>query len=346
MACAAGPVGKNAKRKPHIDLNREKEENMPIRQCIQKGDSLWSLAGRYLGSGTRYPQITAFHNQEAARHGLRHIDNENLIFVGETILIPPRQKFPEPGNGTKAAGDQLPIPLNLKVTYSIGRDTPPVIYVASYGEYSIKAEMTGKISIENKTPGHLKYVHNYELFMSKDPMQAKQKLYKDHDPALTAKPELVFESGRVKIKAPIEAKAHLGAHTIEVKAVTPVQMSGSLKPPTINGDLEMGRSRYGYSADIEYKVDVILHQRPRGGPEPVPVTEPTLQTHKLDEPPAHSSKWEQKVAEAGKVVAVVSVFLYALYRATELLGTRGMKPITIPPFIHEIDLRNEYSNNA
>jgi hypothetical protein len=131
---------------------------MPIRQCIQKGDSLWSLAGRYLGSGTRYPQITAFHNQEAARCGLRHIDNENLIFVGETILIPPRKKFPEPGNGTKAAGDQLPIPLSQKVTYSIGRDTPPVIYVASYGEYSIKAEMIGKISIENKTPGHLKYV--------------------------------------------------------------------------------------------------------------------------------------------------------------------------------------------
>jgi hypothetical protein len=96
---------------------------MPIRQCIQKGDSLWSLAGRYLGSGTRYPQITAFHNKEAARYGLRHIDNENLIFVGETILIPPRQKFPEPGNGTKAAGDHLPIPLNLKVTYKIGRDT-------------------------------------------------------------------------------------------------------------------------------------------------------------------------------------------------------------------------------
>jgi hypothetical protein len=323
---------------------------MPIRQCIQKGDSLWSLAGRYLGSGTRYPQITAFHNKEAARYGLRHIDNENLIFVGETILIPPRQKFPAPGNGTKAAGNQLPIPLNLKVTYKIGRDTPPVIYVASYGEYSIKAEMTGKISIENKTPGHLKYVHNYELFMSKDPLQAKQKLYKVHDPALavlTAKPELVFESGRVKIKAPIAAKAHLGAYTIEVKAVTPMQMSGSLKPPTIKGDLEMGRSRYEYSADIEYKVDVILHQRPRGGPEPVKAIEPDQKVELVEKPIDHSSKWDKKVAEAGTVVAVVSVFLYALYRATALLGTRGMPmPITIPPFIHEIDLRNEQSNNA
>jgi hypothetical protein len=320
---------------------------MPIRQCIQKGDSLWSLAGRYLGSGTRYPQITAFHNKEAARYGLRHIDNENLIFVGETILIPPRQKFPEPGNGTKAAGDHLPIPLNLKVTYKIGRDTPPVIYVASYGEYSIKAEMTGKISIENKTPGHLKYVHNYELFMSKDPMQAKQKLYKVHDPALavlTAKPELVFESGRVKIKAPIAAKAHLGAYTIEVQAVTPMQMSGTLKPPTINGDLEMGRSRYRYSADIEFKVDVFWHQRPGGGPEPVTKNAPEKKP--ADSPLGHTSKWDQKVAEEGVVVAVVSVFLYASYRMIGRIGTRGMpRPITIPPFIHEIDLRHATADN-
>jgi hypothetical protein len=327
---------------------------MPIRQCIQKGDSLWSLAGRYLGSGTRYPQITAFHNKEAARYGLRHIDNENLIFVGETILIPPRQKFPAPGNGTKAAGDQLPIPLNLKVTYKIGRDTPPVIYVASYGEYSIKAEMTGKISIENKTPGHLKYMHNYELFMSKDPLQAKQKLYNVHDPALavlTAKPELVFESGQVKIKAPIATKAYLGAYTIEVQAVTPMQMSGALKPSTINGDLKMGRSRYRYSADIEFKVDVFWHQRPRGGPEPVKETIQQKAHHIQKKDPydstAQTSKWDQMVAEKGTVVAVVAVFLYASHRMIERIGTRGMPmPITIPPFIHEIDLRNEYSNNA
>jgi hypothetical protein len=316
---------------------------MPIRQCIQKGDSLWSLAGRYLGSGARYPQITDFHNKKAAHYGLRHIDNEDLIFVGETILIPPRQKFQAPGNGTKAAGDQLPIPLNLKVTYSIGRDTPPVIYVASYGEYSIKAEMTGKIGIENKTPGHLKYVHNYELFMSKDPLQAKQKLYKDHDPtlaALTAKPEMVFESGLVKIKAPIAAKAHLGAHTIEVQAVTPIQMTGTLKPPTISGDLEMGRSRYGYSADIEYKVDVIWHQRPRGGLEPVKETA-TEVNQVFEKLPTNSSKWDQMVNEEGVVVAVVSVFLYASYRMIGRIGMRGMPmPITIPPFIHEIDLHN------
>jgi hypothetical protein len=247
----------------------------------------------------------------------------------------------------------LPIPLSQKVTYSIGRDTPPVIYLASYGEYSIKTEMIGKISIENKTPGHLKYVHNYELFMSKDPMQAKQKLYKDHDPALaalTAKPEMVLESGRVKIKAPIAAKAHLGAYSIAVKAVTPMQMTGTLKPPTINGDLEVGRSRYRYSADIEFKVDVFMHQRPMGGSEPVKETvkemAPTPQPNSGAGRRAvtQTTKWDQMVAEEGVVMAVEAVFLYASHRMIERIGTRGIPmPITmtIPPFIHEIDHRND-----
>lgn len=62
--------------------------------------------------------------------------------------------------------------------------------------------------------------------------------------ALTAKPEMVFESGRVKIKAPIAANANLGPYAIEVNAVTPMHMSGTLKPSTVSGTLEMGRRKY------------------------------------------------------------------------------------------------------
>jgi hypothetical protein len=326
---------------------------MPIRLTVRRGDSLWSLACRYLGSGERYPQIYDFHNQEAARYGLRPIEKPNLIFVGQTILIPPRPKVPKPGSGTKAEGSHWPIPLNLKVTYTIGRDTPPIIYAANYGDYSIKTEMSGEIAIENKTPGHLKYVHNYELAMSKDSIQAKQKLRDTTDPALvalTAKPEMVFESGKVKIKAPIAAKANLGPYAIEVQAVTPLQMSGTLKPPTINGDLEMGRRKYKYSADIEFKIDVIWHQRPKGKPEEsVRVTKPTTQFNPDvgRRQTNHTSKWDQTVTEKGVVVAVVSLFLYAAYRAAELLTTKGMaRPIIMSPMIHEIDRHNHSRKEA
>jgi hypothetical protein len=295
-----------------------------------------------MGCGTRYPQICDFHNQEAARYRLRPIDNPDLIFVGETILIPPRPKFPKPGTGIKAEGGKSPIPLNLKVTYTIGRDTPPIIYAASYGDYNIKAEMIGEIGIENTTHGYRKYMHNYELVMSKNPMQAKQKLHDTTDSALaalTAKPEMVFESGRVKIMAPIAANANLGPYAIEVQHVTPLHMSGTLKPPTISGTLEMGRSRYKYSADIKLKVDVIWHKRPKGGPETVKEKAP--QKKIAENLIAHTTKWDQTVAEKGVVTAVVSLVLYATYRAAELFALkRMMRHTTIPPFIHKIDHRN------
>jgi hypothetical protein len=323
---------------------------MPIRLTVRRGDSLWSLACRYLGSGDRYPQIYDFHNQEAARYGLRPIEKPNLIFVGQTILIPPRPKLPKPGSGTKAEGSHWPIPLILKVTYTIGRDTPPIIYTASYGDYTITTELIGEIGIENKTPGHFKYVHNYELAMSKDSMQAKQTLRDTTDPALvalTAKPEMVFdlESGVVKIKAPIAAKANLGPYAVKVNIETPVHYSGSLKPQTVSGTLELGRRSYKYSADIEFKVDVIWHQRPQSRPETVKELAPQKEVY--ENPTGHMSRWDRTVTEKGVVVAVVSLVLYAAYKAVELFTTKGMaRPIIMSPMIHEINRHNHSREKA
>jgi hypothetical protein len=110
--------------------------------------------------------------------------------------------------------------------------------------------------------------HGFELLISKDSIQAKQKLYKAYDPALsalTAKPEMVFESatGTVKIKAPIATEANLGPFTVKVQG-DPNHMSGTIKPPTLNGTLEVRGIKYKFSADIELKAEVILHPRPRG----------------------------------------------------------------------------------
>jgi hypothetical protein len=322
----------------------KKEEDMAIRLTVRRGDSLWGLACRYLGSGERYRQIFDFHNQEAARYGLRPIERPDLIFVGQTILIPPRPKWPKSGNGTKTEGGQWPIPLSLKVTYAIGRDTPPIIYEASYGDYTIKTEMSGEIGIENKTPGHSKYVLNYELAMSKDPAQVKQKLRNAYDPAfvaLTANPEMVFESGTVKIKAPIAANANLGSYAVKVSAETPMHYSGTIKPQTVSGTLELGRSRYKYSADIELKVDVIWHTKPKGEPVTVKAIEPVQKVEHLEKPAAHPSKWDRTVAEKGVVVAVVVLVLYATSRALALFATKGaLRPIIMPPMIHKIDHYN------
>ncbi len=321
---------------------------MPIRKSVRRGDSLWSLSNRYLGSGVRYPEILNFHNQEAARYGLRIIDNEDLIFVGETILIQPRSKQPAPSPRPMAKGNQWPIPPNVKPTYVIGRDTPPIDYVTAYGDYTIHTEMSGEIGIENITPGHSKYVHNFELWMSKSPEQARSKLRSVYDPAiaaLTAKPEVVFESGRVKIQAPISAKANLGPYSVEVQAVSPLQMTGMIKPQTISGTFDLGRYRYRYTADVGFNVDVIWHQKPKGKPELVKATEPVQKVELVEKPTAHTTKWDQTVAQEGFVMALVTIMLYAANRAAEVWAIKGMKPLIMPPFKHKIDCHN-YNRNA
>jgi hypothetical protein len=318
-----------------------------MRETVKRGDCLWSLAHRYLGSGTRYPHILHYHNKEAARSGLRHIDQPDLIFVGETILIPSRPKVPKPDTdtGTRAEGCKPAIPVSLKVTYVIGRDTPPIVYTTSYGDFTIKTEVSGGIDIE--IASHDRYRHNFELLMSKDPVQARQKLHDAYDPAiiaLTAKPEMVFESGKVKIEAPIATAANLGPFTIEVQAVTPMQMSGILKPSTISGILEMGPRKFKFSADIEFRADVIWHQRPKGEQEPITETvrQKIRQKKIADKPTGHTTKWEQTVAEKGVVVAVVLVMATGVGLALSRIITRGgLQPAQImPPFIHTIDRRN------
>jgi hypothetical protein len=117
--------------------------------------------------------------------------------------------------------------------------------------------------------------------------------------------------------------------------------SGTIEPQTIKGTLELGRSKFKYSAYIWFKVDVFWHKRPEGGPEPVKELAPQKEIY--ENPTGHMSRWDRTVTEKGVIVAVVSLVLYAAYRAAELFTTKGIaRPIIMSPMIHEID-RHNYS---
>lgn len=45
---------------------------------VQKGDTLWAIAKKYYGDGSKYPKIASANN----------IANANLIYVGQKLLIP------------------------------------------------------------------------------------------------------------------------------------------------------------------------------------------------------------------------------------------------------------------
>jgi hypothetical protein len=254
---------------------------MPI-HTVRRGDSLWGLAHRYLGNGARWPAILDRHNREAANPGrdkrLIPIEDPNLIYVSQYIMIPgDRRNVLPAATGTKYEANETAKAINLKVSYTIGRDTPPVVYVQKGLDFTITSEMSGEIGVELKSPDRFR--HNLEMLMSKDPAEARLKLKEVCDPALcalTAKPEFGFdgETGKVKVKAPIAAEAGLGPYTVEVHTESPLHLSGKLKPPAVAGTVEANGRQFKYSADAEFKVDVVLEPKPRGRvEEPVRVTE-------------------------------------------------------------------------
>ena len=64
-----------------------------MQHMVRRGDSLWGLACQYLGSGARWREIEKFHNEMAlgGKHPrLLPIEDNDLIFVGQMIAIPPR----------------------------------------------------------------------------------------------------------------------------------------------------------------------------------------------------------------------------------------------------------------
>lgn len=306
---------------------------MALRHTVQVGDSLWSLAHRYLGSGTRYPKIVEEHNKEAARFGqhsrLLPIEDANLIFVGQTIIVPSRKNNLQLETGKKHEAKDRATELGLKMEYSFEEGKNPIKYKPKMTkDYTIETEMTGKISIENMT--HDRYRHNFEIVMSVDKSELSSKL-EFEDKALaeltkSVEPKFDLTTGKVTLKASIAAHANVGPYTFEVKADAPNHMSYTFKPKPISAIVEKGRRRYKYNAEIEFKVDVTLHPSPRNEK---PQTMPAPRRENVP------SDLKDSVGPVTVVGIIVAYILWVIY------GPKG--PILKPspglrsPFFHSID---------
>jgi hypothetical protein len=324
---------------------------MAICHTVRRGDSLWGLANRYLGDGAKWPAILERHNLEAARPGrdrrLLPIKDPNLIYVSQYIMIPgDRRKVPA-GTGTKPEAGRSAVPVNLKVFYTIGRDTPPMVYVHKEADLTISSEMSGEIGIELKSAD--RYHHNLELMLSKAPSEAKFKLAEAYDPALcalTARPGFGFDSGtgKVTITAPIAAKAGLGPYTVSVQAESPLHLSGTLKPNPVEGTVEVGGRAYKFSAETEFKVDVYLEPKPRGR-EPVRITD--YERYKdIADNPVSITGFEKIITTVAWTIIGIGLALMGCKVLPTVEGTT-----TIQPFMHTIDPSNHrnrkfLNNNA
>ena len=58
-------------------VEKKVEDEKTLNYVVQRGDTLWEIASKYLGSGTKYPQIAQENN----------IKNPNLIYPGQVFKI-------------------------------------------------------------------------------------------------------------------------------------------------------------------------------------------------------------------------------------------------------------------
>ena len=63
--------------KTETTIEKQVEAENVVNYVVKKGDTLWSVAAKYLGSGTKYPQIASENN----------IKNPNLIYPGQVLKI-------------------------------------------------------------------------------------------------------------------------------------------------------------------------------------------------------------------------------------------------------------------
>ncbi len=308
-----------------------------IRHVVRRGDSLWGLAGQYLGSGARWPEIHKFHDEFALGGKypqLLPIKDPNLIFIGQEIFIPPRSQKPY----TLSQGKPWPkvtvtkpaTGLDLKVVYKI--EDGQSQYKQVLPHCTIEAKLSGTIAIQNMTHG--RYRHNLELVLSKDAPAVKQKLGQFSDHAfrdLTKGVELGFQDGHVTLKAPIMAQAGLGPYTIKVVAENPMKLKGSLKPETISATADVEGRKYKYTADIAFDVTVTLHPTlPKVTPETVKVTVPEK------EPARYKIGTNEDVTFA---VFVTLLLLSAAAWPSRMAGAMG-GTTSIGPFLHHIDMNH------
>ncbi len=328
---------------------------MDIKHTVSMGESLWGLSHRYLGNGTKYQRIVDHHNQkvdEATRtgqsNGLLRIDNANLIYIGQTIMVPQKENIPSPGDGNKIEAGTNATGISLKVEYNFETGKNPIQYKPmETKDYTITTQMTGKITIENLT--HSGYQNNFEIVMSanKDELSANLTF---NDKALAevtkyVNPKFDLATGKVKLEASIAAHANIGPYEFRVEMDAPNHLTYTFKPQPISAIVEKGKRKYKYSADIAFKVDVTLHPTNKKGPkrikETAPMQNPALIEEKQTITEKHKNNSTGPVTADGLLLASILLLIIVpaarMLQLAPALRMQRYSPASRMPYSHSID---------
>lgn len=121
------------------------------RYIVRKGDCLWDLAERYLGSPWEWPRIYTYNNRESIiKLTGRGIKDPDLIYVGQVLYlpvakIPIQRKKPNKTTRPKSLKDQLNTTM-MPFTMAYKLDELPLMF---YEDALVKAtiRLSGKVAI-------------------------------------------------------------------------------------------------------------------------------------------------------------------------------------------------------
>jgi hypothetical protein len=248
---------------------------------VKRGDTLWDLAGRYLNDSTRWPEIWHFNNQQYSSPDIRtklkpshHIDNPDLIFVGQKILIPTgdsrRQTIkPNPGEkgNTPAKNKARLIPYKYKLERNL---------FESYLPGGFKATLTIKGAITIQSEKIVDWVEfnreEFDIKVAREYQTPLNKLVSEYQLGVNEKTKQIDFSCGVTINSKVpyatkfQSKVSLNPLTGMPKYTTTITY------PEIKGKLnEYFYTATGYSVSIEIEKQENIARRV---PASIPVRQP------------------------------------------------------------------------
>lgn len=258
---------------------------------VKKGDTLWELAAKYLNDPNRWPEIWHFNNEQYSAPDIKsklkpshYIDNPDLIFVGQHILIPVgdnrRQviKPIKPGQGKTPAKNKVRL---VPYKFELGKKLFEA-YLA--GGFKAKVTIKGSITIQSeKSIGWLEFNKDgFEVKVAREYETPLNQLVSEYNLGINEKTKQIDFSCGVTINAKTKyATKYLARVSIDPLSGLPKYIT-TITYPEIKGKLNSYfYVANGFAVEIEITKEGDIARRI---PVPVPVPAPAPVT-------SHSSAW-------------------------------------------------------
>jgi hypothetical protein len=326
------------------------------RYVVKRGDNLWRIAARTLGSGRQWPRIWKHNNRkDVVRVTGRTIPNPDLIYIGQLLFIPRLPGTPAPANAAdEAAAAKLPaaaetsgaasappsltavqtqapshgmpsslseqsrtIQTPMAFKYRLDTRWPP----QDVGTAIVEVRMTGDILLMSKRSYPATFITNrgeVEHQVTHEANHAFGKLISDN--------RYIFDPAQKRVTFRSMLVSQSKTPNLPATAIG-VEMSTNAPIPKLRAEIRIPKLEGSYNAFryIALDVKVVLEITPKPQAPRPPTTQPVQPV--VEATPSTSTNWKLVIGGAG---LVVTAGLIAVATLAEDWGTLGAGTVDDP----------------